>query len=734
MSGSAIDRRNKKIGEIMGMIFRWALVALGVAAFAALFYFKTPEPARFDARAAKAAAAAYDARIIRDAYGVPHIYGARDADAAFGLGYAHAEDDWETIEEVLFFARGTLAQRAGRDAALTDYLVAAMGAMDDIEARYDADLSPQTRALAEGYAAGLNLYCAEKKSRCAPGAAPVTGHDIVAGFATRTPFFYGLDEHLTKLFEGDMEIADKAARAKETFLRVPQDFETGSNAMAVAPSRAADGHTRLMVNSHQPYEGPVAWYEARVKSEEGWDMIGALFPGAPLILHGAGPDLGWTFTVNKPDLVDVYALKVDNEKKPARYEFAGGWRDFDVKEVKFRVHIWGPFSLPVTRRALSSVHGPVFETDEGVFAVSYAGRGEIRTIEQYYRLNRARNYAEWRDAMEMMAIPSLNVVYADGDGVIAYYYNAALPVRAENIDWSKAQDGGDPALVWRGRRSLNDVPQVVMPASGYVVNANHTPFEASGADDNPRPENFPPHFGVDTRATNRGIRIQALYGGDASITGEEFVAYKMDDVYAPSSRLMELVNSLIVTLDGKDASMQPAVDLLKGWDGAVTRDSRAAPLAILTAQRARGFLINDENPETPDYVEALTAVKGELEDAYGRIDPEWGEVVRLQRGDVSLPLDGGPDTLRAVYGARASDDYPLAAAGGDTYILYADWSGPRDVAIKTIHQYGAATLDRASPHYADQAPLFAAEEWKTPPMELDALLEEATADYRVGEN
>jgi penicillin amidase/acyl-homoserine-lactone acylase len=720
------------MGRIMGKILRWAGLLVVAALIAAGIYLKTPAPARFDEAAAIAAAADYDARIIRDKFGVPHIYGPRDADVAFGLAYAHAEDDWKTIEEVIFFARGALAERTGKDAAVTDYLVQALGASDAIIARYETDLAPETRAIAEAYAAGINFYCAEAKGSCAPGAAPVSAHDVVAGFATRSPFFYGLDEHLTKIFDGDIEIAESAAAAREAFLRIPRGFEIGSNAMAVAPSRSADGHTRLMVNSHQPYAGPVAWYEARVKSEEGWDMIGGIFPGAPVILHGAGPALGWAFTVNKPDLVDVYALEVDNAKKPSKYKFDGEWRSFIVKDVKFRVKLFGPFSLPVSRRALSSVHGPVFVTGHGVFAVAYAGAGEIRTLEQYYRMNRATNYAEWRAAMEMLAIPSLNAVYADGDGVIAYIYNAAIPVRARDADWSKAQDGSDPSLVWKGVRDLNDVPQVVMPRSGYVVNANHPPFAASARGDNPDPDDFPPHYGIDKRTTNRGLRIQALYGGDPSITEEEFLAYKMDDVYAEDSRVMEMVRSLTETLDGKDAGLQPAVDLLKGWDGAVTKDNRAAALAVLTAQRARGYLLNDENADTPDYEAALRATVAELESAFGAVDPAWGEAVALRRGDLSLPLDGGPDTLRAVYPSQRGEGFPREASGGDTYILYADWSGPRRVAIKTIHQFGSATLDAASPHYADQAEIFAAEEWKTPPMELDALLAEATSDVRVG--
>lgn len=713
----------------MGHILRWGGILLIVAIAAAALYFKTPGPAPFDRAAARETAKSYDARIIRDKFGVPHIYGARDADVAFGLAYAHAEDDWKTIEEVIFFARGELAQRNGKDAAVTDYLIKALGAGDAIDAKYETDLAPETRALAKAYADGINFYCADVNNNCAPGAAPVTAKDIVAGFATRQPFFYGFDEKLKEVLDGKVEIAEAATQTRESFLNVPRGFEIGSNAMAVSPTRSSDGHTRLMVNSHQPYTGPVAWYEARVKSDEGWDMIGALFPGAPLILHGAGPDLGWAFTVNKPDLVDVYALKVDNAKKPTKYMFDGAWREFDVKQVSFRVKLWGPFSLPVRRPALRSVHGPVFVTDHGVFAVAFAGDGEIRTLEQYYRLNRASNYAEWRAGMEMLALPSLNAVYADGAGVIAYYYNAAIPVRADGVDWSKAQDGSDPALVWRGHRALNDVPQVVMPVSGYVVNANHSPFRASSAADNPRHENFPPAYGVDQRMTNRGLRIEKLFGDDSSITGDDFVAYKFDHVYAPESRVMALVHALAAS-NADDLREEAA--LLASWDGAVTKDSRAAALAILTAQRARGYLLNDEGERAADYETALREISAALRDGFGRIDPTWGEAVRLIRGDVSLALNGGPDTLRAVYPAQADKAFPRVAAGGDTYILYADWTGPDDVAIKTIHQFGAATLDETSPHYADQAAIFAAEDWKSPPMALEESLEEATADYRVG--
>ncbi len=718
-------------GDIMTNFLRVGGVLLLGLILAAALYFKTPAPAPFDRKAAIVAADAYDVRVIRDRFGVPHIYGERDADVAFGLAYAHAEDDWATMEEVIFFSRGALAERKGKDAAIPDFLIGALRIGRDIEAKYESDLAPETRALAEGYAAGANLWCAEDKDRCAPGAAPVTPYDVIAGFASRTPFFYGLDVQLTALFEGDVKTVKAAENAREAFFHINKSAETGSNAMAVARSRSADGHTRLMVNSHQPYAGPVAWYEARLKSEEGWDMIGALFPGAPIILHGAGPNLGWAHTVNRPDLVDVYELTVDNIKNPTKYKFDSEWRDLDTETVNFRVRLFGPFSLPVKRKAYHSVHGPVFVTKHGVFAVSYAGAGNIRTAEQWYRMNKAQNFADWREAMSIGAIPSFNAVYADRDDNIGYFYNAAIPVRDPAYDWSSVLPGDTSKTLWQGQRSFDVVPTVVNPAAGYVVNANHTPFLSTGEGDNPDEAAFPPHFGIDTRTTNRGLRIQALYGGDSEITEEEFLRYKMDHIYAEDSRVMELVRN--VTKQPSDEPLiKEAVYVLKSWNGSADASNRAAPLAILTAQKARGYLLDDEGVENPDQLEALRQTAKSLKDIFGRVDPEWGEVLRFRRGDIDLPINGGPDTLRAVYPSSLLEDGPLTAAGGDTHILYADWSADGASNIQTIHQFGAATLDKSSPHYDDQAEMFVNGEWRTPAMELEALLVEATADYQPG--
>ncbi len=710
-------------------------VAAALAVAGAGAYLKTPAPARFDAKAAIETAKTYDSRIIRDKWGVPHIYGARDADVAFGLAYAHVEDDWRSMKDVIEFSRGRLGLRSGKEGAVTDYLIAAMNIRRDIDAKYETDLSPETRAMLDGYAAGINLWCAEERSRCA-GVAPVSAKDIVAGFTSRTPFFYGLDGELKKLFEKEPEKQAALTQWREAFLHVAPGVDLGSNAVAVAPSRSNDAHTRLMVNSHQPYTGPVAWYEARLKSGEGWDMIGGVFPGSPVILHGAGPNLGWAHTVNAPDLVDVYALDVDNPKKPEKYKLDGAWREFERSSVTLRVKLFGPFSLPVKREVYRSVHGPVFVTPGGAFAVAYGGQGDIGAVEQWYRMNKATSFAGWRAAMTRQSVPSFNAVYADKSGMVAYFYNAAIPVRNENADWSGVVDGTRADLVWAGVHPFGSAPHVVAPASGYVVNANHSPFDASAKGDNPDEDDYPPHLGVDRNTTNRGFRIQTLYGGDASITEEEFIAYKFDHFYAPDSRLRGLIDR--ITGDralAEDPETADAVALLKSWDGSTGRDSKGAALAVRIGYLNLGYrLIGAIDPiEEPDPAMALRRAVSEFLKGFGKIDPSWGEAVRLKRGTASLALNGGPDILRAVYPTGTPAEGVQESAGGDTYILYADW--PTDGGapeIRTVHQFGSATLDEASPHYADQAPIFAGEQWKTPAMDLDDLLLEATRDYRPG--
>lgn len=715
----------------MMRILKWGLVAIIIAITGLAIWLWDPVGSNPPPDDLAAAASSYDVEIIRDNWGVPHIYGARDADVAFGVAYAHAEDDYETIQNVVAATRGVLARYEGAGAAPTDYIVALLGVWDTVDTRYESDVPEDVKAIAEAYAAGINLYAAENPGATWEGLAPFTAEDVVAGFIFKTPFFSGLDSTLMELF-GDKRqaaIALDPSGGREAFHAVPHGQpERGSNAFAVTPERSGDDVTRLLINSHQPMTGPVAWWEAQLVSEEGLNITGGLFPGTPLILHGFNRDLGWANTVNKPDLADVYRLEVDEAGD--RYRLDGEWRDFETETVTIRVGLLGPFAFKAKRTLKHSVHGPVIEARHGAYAIRYAGRGEIRQLEQYYRLNKAGSLDEFMGAMSMNALPSINYVYADKAGNVAFIHNAQYPDRAPGWDWRNDLPGDRSDLIWKDYLPFEDVPVLINPESGFVYNANNTPYSASDGADNLKPEDFPAAIGLQENETNRSLRIAELTGDGDPIGRTRLLNIKFDQSYAQGSQTEAVIDAVLAKDWSDEAALATAADHLGAWDRRTNRENTHAALGVLTVIREIRSSIDGSTPPAPE--EAFREAVDWLMTHHGRIDPEWGEVNRLVRGDVSLPLDGGPDTLRAIYPAEIGETGILAAAAGDTWIALVEWDENGEQTADIIHQYGAATLDETSPHYADQAALFADMKWRRALIERAAVEENAERTYRPG--
>jgi penicillin amidase/acyl-homoserine-lactone acylase len=673
---------------------------------------RADQPPQPDLKTLIAKADAYDVRIRRDAWGVPHILGRRDADAAFGLAYAQSEDDFATVQSVALATRGTLARSTGPKAAVTDYLVGLLDVWPTVEAGYPK-LPADLRAVLEAYADGVNLYGAQHPEAVTAGLLPLTGQDMLAGFVFKQPFFYGLDGELKRL-----NAPDEAQKASPK----------GSNGLALAPSRTADHLPRLLVNSHQPYTGPVAWYEAVVESGEGWHVAGGFFPGAPFMLHGHNEHLGWANTVSKPDLFDAYRLVI-NPRNKNQYRLDGAWRDFTRHDVKLKIKLWGPIVIPVTKQALRSVHGPVLETQHGLFALRYAGMGEYRQPLQYWRLNKARDLAEWRAGIATHALPSLNYIYADAAGNIGFVHNGQYPNRREGVDWSGVLPGDRSDLIWQGYRPVSAIPQLWNPKSGYVYNSNNSPFLASDPADNLKPADFPASEGLQTNITNRALRIQELVGADHAITEDAFRRYKFDITYSERSAVVAMVREVTAIDPGDDADLKAAQTILRGWDRRTDVHNRGAALASLMAQPI--LVAQNNGAPVPAPLDTLKAAIKTLKTNFGRLDPEWGQVNRIRRGKVDLPIDGAADTYRAVWGVPQKDG-TLTADAGDTFIMFVRWDAQGRVHSDSIHQFGSATLDPASPHYADQTPLFATMRTKPVLFTEDDLKGHVREDYRPG--
>jgi acyl-homoserine-lactone acylase len=670
----------------------------------------------------------YNVRILRDNYGVPHIYGKTDADVAYGLAYAHCEDDFETIQQMMLLARGIQASIKGAESAPFDYLVKLFRFREIVEEKYKTDLSPETRAICEAYADGYNYYAKTHPEKVVKEILPCKGQDIITGFTIMTPSFFGL--------QGVMQGILKSSQTKEFPKKISKafgldnDIPIGSNTFSIAPSRTPDGKTHLAINSHQPWTGQAAWYEARLKSEDGLDIVGSLFPGSPVILHGHNRNLGWAHTVNNPDLIDVYVLEINPNNKN-QYKFDGKWRDLKVDKVKIKVKLkWG-IKWTVKREALYSVYGPVLRQPNGTYAIRYAGYGDIRQIEQWYKMGKSRNIKEFEKAMRMQAIPCFNVGYADKEGNIWYIYNALLPLRTEGYDWKKYLPGNTSETLWDKYLPFDKLPQVKNPASGFIQSCNSTPYQTTIGAENPRPEDFSSTFGIEKPSfmTNRSLRLLELLGADESITEKEFYDYKYDMKYSSKSLVSEVLRDILNSPPSDDPVVQEAVEILRKWDLSSDPDNSGMAIAVLSMESiVRDRMYGSRGPDTMKILKEKAHL---LKNTFGRIDVAWKEVNHLVRGKVEVGMGGGPDILHAVYGNWENGRF--VGKAGDCYILMVTWDSKGKVHSSSIHQFGSATLDESSPHYADQVPLFVAR--KTKPVWLDEseLRQHLEAEYRPGE-
>lgn len=708
----------------MALWKKWlvGMVGLLIAGAAWMFW---PESAAGEVEGIGPPPGMYDALIRRDTFGIPHIWGATDADAAYGLAFAHSEDDFLTIQQTFLAARGKLASVYGPDSAPIDYFVHLLRIPQTVEAGWP-ELSPEVRAICDAYADGINHYAELHPDEALIGLFPLTGPDLVAAFTQKVPLFFGLEGTIGALFEEERPDLSAAAAPAVKY---------GSNVFAVSPNRSAGGETMLVSNSHQPWAGPVAWYEAQVTSDEGWDMTGALFPGMPILALGHNRDLAWSFTVNHPDLIDVYELDIDPDD-PNQYRVDGEWLTFDVGEVPIEVRLAGRLRWDFPQELLWSIFGPVVRQDHGTYAIRYAGMGETGLVEQLFEMNKAATFEEWEAALGRQdGLPSFSVGYADRTGKIAYLYHGLFPDRDPAFDWSGYVPGDTRATLWDGYVPLDRLPWVIDPVGGFIQSSNSTPYTAGpeGLD----PSDFPAFMGVEDQETNRSLRSLELFAADLSITPEELEAIKWDMTYHQDSLPVLLVKRIV---EGEwTADLDAAVELLAAWDRVADLDDPATGLVIMLLN---ALLESDVDLDPSQMGSALEVGNRELEEAlrsavvvleenHGSIDSVWSEVNRLVRGDLDIGIGGGPDLLHAVYGNAV--DGRFEGIAGDAYAMIVTFHPDGSVTSEAIHQFGSATLVEDSPHYADQSELFAGRHLRPVWFDEADLLAHLESEYRPGE-
>ena len=682
----------------------------------------------------------YDVIIRRDLRGVPHIKGKTDPDTAFGFAYAQAEDNWQLIEDAIPFYRGENGLYAGLDGAVTDYLVKWLGLWETLNEQYQWDLSPDTRSYVEAFADGLNYYAALHPDLVDETKLPIKPKDIVMGFMLRHLMFYGFDGVIRELNKAsrqrplsersETEVKTKSGDELEEESISFDGLPIGSNAFAISTRGSEEGATRIAINSHQPLTGPVAWYEAHIKSDTGLDVLGGLFPGGPVINVGFTENLAWGATVNNPDLVDVFVLEI-NPEDADQYWFDGAWKNFEKKEVDIDLRIWGFLPWSVSREALYSEHGPAIRTDHGTYAVRYAGMGEIRQLEQWYRMNQAQNFDDWREAMSMLSFASFNFVYADKDDNIMFLHNSLTPRRIEGYEWNNYLPGDRSELIWKETLGFSQLPQVINPDAGFVLSANQTPFRVTHPSENPKQADYSPVHGFQLNMTNRANRGLELFESLLPISRQEFFEIKHDKFYSKTTDYVTYLDK-IRSANFAEPLLKEAQAVISDWDLATDQENLSAALGtcvLLAAERD-----DDREQHSDEQVESLLnkcAVR--LMEARGSLNPRWGDVNRHVRGELNLGVGGGPDILRAVYGSGLEEDGFLTNRAGDGLYYIVSWDRNGNLEARGLHQYGSATLDETSPHYSDQAQDYVDEKMHDPWFEEEKILSNLKIAYRPGE-
>jgi acyl-homoserine-lactone acylase len=489
----------------------------------------------------------------------------------------------------------------------------------------------------------------------------------------------------------------------------------GSNAFAFNSKITTDGQVYLAINSHQPLEGPVSWYEAHLCSNEGWNIIGALFPGAPSILHGCNQYLGWAHTVNNPDKLDVYQLEM-NPKNRLEYKFDGRWEKLKMTKVHLNVKLAG-IIIGTNKDAYWCKYGPVVFNKKGAFAIRTPALFDIRALQEWYMLNKATGFTEFKHILDMEAIPGYNIVYADRYDTIYYLSNGKIPVRDKAYNWKGTLPGNTSKTLWTDIHPINDLPHVLQPGAGYVFNTNNTPFNATDTPYNFPLQGYDETMGYEKFENNRSLRFTELVKQHNRFNYTDFKRIKYDLQLPAKTAYTVNTDTLFLLNPKKYPAIADVIQLLQQWDRIADVGSTGATLFTVMY-----YNVVSDLQHGPAYTAITTAraaalfknARNYLMQNFKKINVPLGNYQKLVRGNKVLPIQGMPDVIAAIYSTPFKNGM-VRATQGESYIELVKFTrdGPQ---IESVNCYGASNR-RESPHYADQADLFIQQ--KTKPMTLD---------------
>ena len=657
--------------------------------------------------------------IARDSFGVPHIFAPTDPEVAYGLAWAHAEDDFETIQTLMLTAKGRLGTHLGKKGATVDYVFGLLNTKATVDSQITT-LDSKFLNLLKGYLLGIEAYAkAHPKEVLNKHVFPVTINEYLAAAAFSVAIFCGVDRTLPLILNNSMpELKEYDGK--------------GSNAFAIHSSKSSNGMNMLAINAHQPIEGATAFYEAHLQSEEGWNILGGLFPGAPMIFHGVNENLAWAHTVNNQDKIDVYQLQTDKEH-PGQYKVDGEWLTLEKRKLNLKVK-----GVPVTvhRTVYNSIYGPTVKSPSGAyFALRLPALMDVGALQQWYAMNRAKNFSEFYAALQQNHLPMFNIMYADRYDTIFYISNGKMPVRKKDpaFHWNNTLPGNTKASLWTEFKPLNQLPQYINPKAGYLFNTNHSPFLATKETENLSARAFDPNDGYELFHNNRSRRAKDLIDQFEMISYTDLKRIKFDRQY-PAKILSPYgyyADSLFMVDESKHTQLAPLIRALKSWDHNGNADSKGALVYNLAFYTVPRQIMPGRSHDTMTMAEAVQtyqAIYDYMMLHFKTIDLTLGDVQKLVRGNQSWPLAGMPDVLAAVYTEPWKNGLRKMSVG-DAYIAFVQF--PKDGSlplIETINTFGAS-MHPGSPHFDDQREMYQRQELKRMSLSKEEVMKSSERIY-----
>ncbi len=686
-------------------------------------------------------------QIIRDQWGIPHVYGETDADAVFGMLYAQCEDDFNRVEVNYLTSLGRMAEVEGEERLYEDLRMRFYHEEGVLKSEFES--SPEwLQELMRAFADGINYFLhthPEVKPKLLTKFEPwmalsFTEGSIWGDIESISP------SGLRQFYEEDFQ----------SFLPEPElvfdENPSGSNGFAIAPQLSVSGNALLLINPHTSfYFRP----EIHMVSEEGLNTYGAVTWGQFFVYQGFNPYNGWMHTSTRADAIDHFSLEVRSSDDGYEYRHGNDWKPFREKEITIPCKV-GEEVEARNFAVYYSHHGPVIRAENEKWVAIALMEDRINALTQSYLRTKTTNHEEFRELLQLKTNSSNNTVYADADGTIAYYHGNFMPKRNPDFDWSGTVDGSDPATDWQGLHDIDDLVHLINPPNGWLQNCNSTPFTAAG-EHSPNPTDFPSYMAPDAENA-RGLNAVRVLKDSRDFTLDKLIGTAYDPYLMGFEPLLPALFKAFENADPATKSvLEEQIRVLQDWDLKFGMESVGMTVAHYWGESlrylARGvpmskgmYLFDALAENTSDLVklQALGMAKERLEEDFGDWRQPWGEVNRFQRltGDIIQPFDDDMPSIPVafapgIWGSLASyvgrspiPTKKIYGTVGNSFVAVVEFG--EKVRAKSVLA-GGQSGNPHSEHFVDQAEIYSRGEFKEVNFYKEEVEKNATRSYRPGE-